>query len=379
MAPRAYWKGYLKLSLVSCPVKLYAATTSTNRISFNLLHKDTHNRVSMRYHDPELGEVDRSDLVKGYQFEKDRYVILEPEELDELQIESSKTISIEGFVDAGDIDVLYFDSPYFLAPDGPIAEETYAVIREALERSGKVAIARIVLSSRERIIAITPRENGFVMTTLRTRDEVRDPSHYLEPLDVDIDEEMLEMAEHIIAKKTMAFDPDMFEDRYEKAVMELIKAKISGREPVISKAPEQGKVINLMDALRASLEAERRPAAPSQPKAAAAERKKAASGKAKASGGKSKASASGKADAQTQKETKADAGAGKKADPDSGAKFGAKRLASGKSAGGEAAAATKTKTKTAAKSRSSAKSDEAKTAEAAPKRRAPARKKAVGE
>ena len=369
MAPRAYWKGYLKLSLVSCPVKLYAATTSTNRISFNLLHKDTHNRVSMRYHDPELGEIDRSDLVKGYQFEKDRYVILEPDELDALQIESSKTINIEGFVDAGDIDVLYFDSPYFLAPDGPIAEETYAVIREALQRSGKVAIARIVLASRERIIAVTPRENGFVMTTLRTRDEVRDPSHYLEPLDVEIDGEMLEMAEHIIAKKTMAFDPDKFEDRYETAVMELIKAKISGREPVISKAPTEGKVINLMDALRASLDAERRPAAPSQSKESAAERK-AASGKAKASGGKSKAaSAGGKADAGGK------AGAGKKADADSGSKAGAKRSANGKSAGGEAAAATKT----AAKSRSSAKSEEAKSREAAPKRRAPARKKAVGE
>lgn len=355
MAPRAYWKGYLKLSLVSCPVKLYAATTSTNRISFNLLHKDTHNRVSMRYHDPELGEIDRSDLVKGYQFEKDRYVILEPDELDALQIESSKTINIEGFVDAGDIDVLYFDSPYFLAPDGPIAEETYAVIREALERSGKVAIARIVLASRERIIAITPRENGFVMTTLRTRDEVRDPSHYLEPLDVDIDEEMLEMAEHIIAKKTMAFDPDKFEDRYETAVMELIKAKISGREPVISKAPAEGKVINLMDALRASLEAERRPAAPSQSKESAAERK-AASGKAKASGGKARAASGGKADVQKRKETKADAGAGKTA---------AKRSAGGgKSGSGEATAKT---AKTASRSRASAKSEEAKTAEAAPK------------
>jgi len=346
MAPRAYWKGYLKLSLVSCPVKLYAATTSTNRISFNQLHKDTHNRVNMRYYDPELGEVDRSDLVKGYQFEKDRYVIIDQDELDSLQIESNKTINIDGFVDADDIDILYFDSPYFLAPDGPIAEETYAVIREALKRSDKVAIARIVLASRERVIAITPRDEGFVMTTLRSKDEVRDPSHYLEPLDVTIDAEMLEMAEHIIAKKTMAFDPEMFEDRYEKAVMELIKSKIAGKEPVISKAPAEGKVINLMDALRASLEAERRPAAPSRPKEAAAERKSAA-GKAKASGGK--------------------------ADAAGGAKTAAKRAAGVKSDGGEAAA------KALPKSRSAAKSGDAETGAAAPKRRAPARKTAVGE
>src|SRR3569832_2430409 len=155
MAGRAYWNGYLKLSLVSCPVKLYSATSSTaGKISFNMLHKDTLNRVQQRYHDPELGEIDRADLVKGYQFEKDRYVVVTAEELDEISIESSKTIDIEGFVDAADVDPIYLDSPYYIAPDGPIAEETYAVILEAMKRAKKVAIARIVLSGRERLVAL---------------------------------------------------------------------------------------------------------------------------------------------------------------------------------------------------------------------------------
>ncbi len=279
MAPRAYWKGYLKLALVSCPVKLYTATTSANKISFNQLHKDTKNRVQMRYHDPELGEVERADLVKGYQFEKDKYVVIDKEELDAIQIESNKTIDIEGFVDAGEIDDLYLDSPYFMGPDGPVAEETYAIVKEALARTGKVGIARVVLSGRERVIAISPYGEGMVITTLRNKKEVRDASHYFEDLDVEMSDELLQMAEMIISQKSMAFDPDMFEDRYEVALMELVKSKIAGKEPVISKAPEQGKVVNLMDALKASLEDERAPAAAS--KAKPAKGKAAAKGRAK--------------------------------------------------------------------------------------------------
>ncbi len=287
MAPRAYWKGYLKLALVSCPVKLYSATSSADRISFNQLHKDTHNRVQMKYHDPELGEVDRKDLVKGYQFEKDRYVIVEKDELDAIQIESNKTINIEGFVDADEIDDIYLDNPYFLGPDGPVSEEAYAVIREALRQSNKVAIARIVLAGRERIIAIAPRGEGFLMTTLRTKKEVRNEDQYFEPLDVTINEDMTSMAEMLIEQKSMSFDPEMFEDRYEAALLELVKAKIAGKEPIISKAPEQGKVINLMDALKASIEDERRPAAASKAKA----RKPAA--KAKRAGASSRKTKSG--------------------------------------------------------------------------------------
>jgi DNA end-binding protein Ku len=270
MAGRAYWKGYLKLSLVSCPVKLYSATSaSAGKISFNLLHKDTLNRVQQKYHDPELGEIDRADLVKGYQFEKDRYVVVTPEELEAVEIESSKTIDIDGFVDAGDIDPIYLDSTYYLAPDGPIAEETFAVILEAMRKAGKVAIARIVLSGRERLVTIQPIVDGFRLMTLRSAKEVREPSSALDKLNVKLSDDMLAMASMIIGQKGATFAPEAFEDRYEEALMELVKSKIAGGTPVISKAPERGNVVNLMDALRRSIEEERRPPAPSLAKTAA--------------------------------------------------------------------------------------------------------------
>jgi DNA end-binding protein Ku len=269
MAGRAYWKGYLKLSLVSCPVKLFSATSaSAAKISFNLLHKDTLNRVQQRYHDPELGEVDRADLVKGYQFEKDKYVVVTAEELDEISIESSKTIDIDGFVDAGAIDPMYLDTPYYLLPDGPIAEETYAVILEAMKRAGKVAVARIVLNGRERLVAIHPLTEGLKVTTLRTAKEVREPSTTFEKLNVKVTDDMLKMAQQIIQQKKMKFDAGAFEDRYEQALMTLVRSKIAGGKPVITKAPERGNVINLMDALKRSIEQERRPAAPSLGKGA---------------------------------------------------------------------------------------------------------------
>jgi len=270
MAGRASWKGYLRLSLVSCPVKLYPATSSTaGKISFNLLHKDTLNRVQQKYHDPELGEIDRADLVKGYQFEKDKYVVVTGEELDEIEIESSKTIDIDGFVDERDIDSIYLDSTYYLAPDGPIAEETFSVILEAMKRAGKVAIARIVLSGRERLVAIEPITDGFRLMTLRSAKEVREPASALDKLNVKFSDDMLSMAQQIIAQKATTFAPEAFEDRYEDALLALVKSKISGGQPVIAKAPERGNVVNLMDALRRSIQEERRPPAPSLVKPAA--------------------------------------------------------------------------------------------------------------
>ncbi len=271
MAGRASWKGYLKLSLVSCPVKLYPATSTTaGKISFNLLHKDTLNRVQQKYHDPELGEIDRADLVKGYQFEKDKYVVVTAEELDEIEIESSKTVDIDGFVDADEVDPIYMDSTYYLAPDGPIAEETFGVILEAMKKAGKVAVARIVLSGRERLVTIQPVTDGFRLTTLRSAKEVREPSSALDKLNVKFSDDMLAMASQIIAQKPMHFAPEAFEDRYEEALLTLVRSKISGGQPVITKAPERGNVVNLMDALRRSIEEERRPPAPSLGKAAGA-------------------------------------------------------------------------------------------------------------
>jgi DNA end-binding protein Ku len=225
--------------------------------------------VSQKYHDPELGEIDRADLVKGYQFEKDKYVVVTAEELEEIEVESSKTVDIDGFVDAGEIDPIYFDSTYYLAPDGPIAEETFAVILEAMRKAGKVAIARIVLSGRERLVTIQPIVDGFRLTTLRSAKEVREPASALEPLKAKYSDDMLAMAGQIIATKQMTFAPDAFEDRYEEALLTLVKSKISGGQPIITKAPERGNVVNLMDALRASIAEERRPPAASLGKAPA--------------------------------------------------------------------------------------------------------------
>ena len=292
MAGRASWKGYLKLSLVSCPVKLFPATSaSAGKISFNLLHKDTLNRVQQKYHDPELGEIDRADLVKGYQFEKDKYVVVTAEELEEIEVESSKTIDIDGFVDAAEIDPIYFDSTYYLAPDGPIAEETFAVILEAMRKAGKVAVARIVLSGRERLVTIQPIVDGFRLTTLRSAKEVREPASALEPLKAKFSDDMLAMAAQIIGAKQMDFAPDAFEDRYEEALLMLVKSKIAGGQPVITKAPERGNVVNLMDALRASIADERRPPAASLGKTAGKKAEKAAT-PAKSAAGRSASAAS---------------------------------------------------------------------------------------
>lgn len=267
MAPRASWKGYLKLSLVSCPVRLYPATSTSERISFNQLHKDTHNRINMKPVDPELGLVERSDLVKGYEYEDKKYIIIEESDLEAVRIESNHTLNIEAFVDEGSVDVIYQDAPYYLAPDGAMAEETFIVLREALRKTGKVAIARLVLSSRERIVTIGARETGMFVCTLRNPNEVRGTAEYFGNVPVGKpDPEMLELAERLIEQKQTEFDPQQFEDRYEIALMHMIKEKLKGHKPIIAAAPERGNVINLMDALKASL-GQTKPAAKSKAKA----------------------------------------------------------------------------------------------------------------
>ena len=274
MAPRASWKGYIKLSLVSCPVKMYPATSTSERITFNQLHKDTHNRINMKPVDPELGLVERSDLVKGYEYEDKQYVIIDDSDLDAVRIESSHTMNIEAFVDEDEVDVIYQDAPYYLAPDGAMAEETFAVLREAMRRSGKLAIARLVLSSRERVITIGARENGMFVTTLRNPNEVRGTAEYFGNIpDVKADEEMLDLAEKLIEQKVKPFNPKDYEDRYEVALMAMIREKLKGHKPIIAAAPERGNVINLMDALKASL-GTAKPAAASKSKTEAPATKK---------------------------------------------------------------------------------------------------------
>jgi len=255
MAPRASWKGYLKLSLVSCPVRLYNATTRVDKVQFNFLHKDTHNRIQMKPFEPELGQVERSDLVKGYQYEKNRYVVIDEEDLAKVKIESTETINIDKFVDRDSVDLIYQDSPYYLAPDGRIAEEIFVVLREAMRKANKIAIARVVLSGRERAVTIDVRDRGMLLMTLRSPKEIRNHAVYFEDIPENgVDHEMLKMAEQLVTSREGTFDTEDFVDQYEEALLELIKAKIKGEEPVISAEPERGKVINLMDALKQSLE-----------------------------------------------------------------------------------------------------------------------------
>jgi len=267
MAPRASWKGYLKLSLVSCPVRLYPATSASERISFNQLHKDTHNRINMKPVDPELGLIERADLVKGYEYEPKKYVIIDEGDLDAIRIESSHTLNIEAFVDEDEVDVIYQDAPYYLAPDGAMAEETFIVLREAMRKSGKLAIARLVLSSRERVVTIGARDSGMFVCTLRNPSEVRGTAEYFGNIPAGTpDPEMLQLAEALIQQKLTKFEPKNYEDRYEVALMDMIKQKLKGHKPIIAAAPERGNVINLMDALKASL-GQAKPPAKSKSKA----------------------------------------------------------------------------------------------------------------
>jgi DNA end-binding protein Ku len=253
---------------------MYPATSTSERITFNQLHKDTHNRINMKPVDPELGLVERSDLVKGYEYEDKQYVIIDDSDLDAVRIESSHTMNIEAFVDEDEVDVIYQDAPYYLAPDGAMAEETFAVLREAMRRSGKLAIARLVLSSRERVITIGARENGMFVTTLRNPNEVRGTAEYFGNIpDVKADEEMLDLAEKLIEQKVKPFNPKDYEDRYEVALMAMIREKLKGHKPIIAAAPERGNVINLMDALKASL-GTAKPAAASKSKTEAPAAKK---------------------------------------------------------------------------------------------------------
>ncbi len=285
MPPRSTWKGHLKLSLVSCPVRLYNAVSRSERVAFHLLHKDTHNRIQMKPHDPEIGPVERSDLVKGYEYEKDQYVIFTDEDFEKVQIESSKSIVIEKFVDAAEVDEIYYDSPYYLAPDGAVAEETFRVVQWAMREKNKVALSRVVLSSRERLIALAVRDKGLLVMTLRNADEVRDADQFFTDIEEEEpDKEMLDLASALIEQKSGKFDPSEFKDRYHDAVLEMVKAKVKGQEPVVATAPERGKVINLMDALRQSLDADRKPPAKSRT------RKEAGKPAAKSSGSKKKRS-----------------------------------------------------------------------------------------
>lgn len=273
MAARPTWQGHLRLSLVTCPVALYTAISSANEVSFNLINPKTNNRIKMVTTDAETGEpLQRSELVKGYEVEKGKYVLLEDEEIKSVRLESTKTIDIERFVSASEIDRLYWDRPYFLAPDGKLAAEAFAVIREAMEQSGQIALGRVVLSQRERLMALEPRGKGILATALRSHDEVKNPASLFDDIpDVKVDRDMVQIAEKIISQKADDFDPREFNDRYEDALRDLIARKMKGQSLVTAEAPEESNVIDLMTALKKSLAAKGKAetAAPAAKKAAA--------------------------------------------------------------------------------------------------------------
>jgi DNA end-binding protein Ku len=270
MAPRANWKGYLRLSLVSCPVALYPATSEREKVRFHQINSETGNRIKMQRVDAETGDpVEYENIVKGYEIAKGQFVEVAEEELEAIEIESSRTIEIDEFVPRSEIDPLYNVRPYYIAPDGDVGEQAFAVIREAIRKEDLVALGRVVLTSREHMLALEPRGKGMMGTLLRYPYEVRDEKDYFDDIpDQKIPKDMLDLASHIVRTKKGHFNPQKFEDHYENALRELLKKKAAGEkiEPVEHREP--AKVINLMDALKRSLQAEQRGGAAPSRKAA---------------------------------------------------------------------------------------------------------------
>jgi len=235
-------------------VALYTATESAGDVHFHLINPKTNNRIKMITTDPDTGPVNRSDLVKGYEVSKGEYILLTDEEIKSVKLESTKTIDIERFVPEAEIDRIYWDHPYYLAPDGKMAQEAFGVIRTAMEKSGQIALGRIVLATRERILALEPRDKGILAYTIRSEDEVRKPNEIFKDIsDEKADPAMISIAEKIIEQQEGPFDPSQFVDRYEEALRALIEQKKKGHKPVASREPEDTNVIDLMAALRASL------------------------------------------------------------------------------------------------------------------------------
>jgi DNA end-binding protein Ku len=255
MAARPSWEGHLRLSLVTCPVALWPATSEADTVRFNLINPETNNRIRMQTVDAGTGEeVSRSELVKGFQVAKGEYVLFDKEELDTVKLESTRIIDIEKFVPRASIDRLYWDTPYHLVPAGKTGIEAYAVIRAAMARQSMVAIGRLVMSTRERICAIEIEEGGLVLTTLRTAEEVRGVNEVVLPDLPKPEPRMLQIAEKIVEQQSGNFDPSEFRDRYEDALRSLIEDKRKGRPVKPQKPANDDKVVDLMVALKKSLE-----------------------------------------------------------------------------------------------------------------------------
>jgi DNA end-binding protein Ku len=266
MAPRANWKGFLRLSLVNCPIALFPATSESEKISFNQINRKTGHRIKYQKVDADTGEeVSSEDIVKGYKVDTDSYLEVTKDELENIALESTRTIDIDQFVPRSEIDDLYLVRPYYIVPDGKVGHDAYAVIRETIRSLDKVALGRVVLTNREHIISLEARDKGLMGMLLRYPYEVRNSAEYFDDVqDVKITKDMLELAKHIVDQKSGHFDPSKFEDHYEAALQDLLNRKQSGQPIARAETRSTGNVVNLMDALRASLKGAGREAAPNR-------------------------------------------------------------------------------------------------------------------
>jgi DNA end-binding protein Ku len=268
MAPRANWKGFLRLSLVTCPVALYPATSESEKISFNQLNRKTGHRIKYLKVDADSGEeVANEDIVKGYALDKETFIEVSKEELENIALESTRTIDIDEFVDRDQIDPRYLIRPYYLRPDGKVGHDAFAVIRETIREMDKVAIGRVVLTNREHIIALEPLGKGLVGTLLRYPYEVRSQDEYFDEIqDMKITKDMLDLARHIVNQKSGQFEPAKFEDQYETALVDLINQKRAGKPITPKSRPATNNVVDLMEALRRSVGGEANAASSKAPK-----------------------------------------------------------------------------------------------------------------
>ncbi|WP_420965999.1 Ku protein [Bradyrhizobium sp. B120] len=259
MAPRANWKGFLRLSLVTCPVALYPATSESEKVSFNQLNRKTGHRIKYAKVDADTGEeVANEDIVKGYKVDDDTFIEVSREELENVALESTRTIEIDEFVDRSEIDPRYLIRPYYLCPDGKVGHDAFAVIRETIREMNKVAIGRVVLTNREHIIALEPFDKGVMGTLLRYPYEVRSAGEYFDDIqDVKVTKDMLDLARHIVNQKAAHFEPDRFQDQYETALIDLINRKRAGKPIAAKERPRGENVVDLMDALRKSIGGEK--------------------------------------------------------------------------------------------------------------------------
>lgn len=274
MAPRAFWTGHLRLSLVNIPVRLYPATSSERRIEFHQIHEPSGKRIRYQKVAPGIGPVENEEITKGYEFEKGKYVLVDPKEIDELKLESKQTIELVRFVDEDAIDPRYYETPYYLMPDGDMADEGYVIVQKALKEAGKIGIGQFILRGRGNIVAIAPCGKGLLLEVLRHASEIRSADTLFKDIpDVKVDKEALDLAKELVKRKAGKFEPGQFKDEYAEAVWELIHAKIEHRTPgIVTAEPGTAKVINIMDALKKSVQAQGKGAGKTAAKKGAASR-----------------------------------------------------------------------------------------------------------